>query len=100
MWIKTQQGELLNADKLLRIKVRQCGGRKQVIGALNVEGDRVIALGEFNTHATAKAYLDELGRLLTGKTSLNFGVTGDEVNGLSNIRDIPLRTMEADNNDA
>lgn len=63
MWIKTQQGELLNLEHLLTISVVAGKFSSLVMGDLDF--DRSVTLGKFDTRADAETYFKQLENLLT-----------------------------------
>ena len=63
MWIKTQQGELFNLDRLLSISV--VAGKFSTLVMGDLDFDRSVTLGSFDTYEEAVAYFNQLEKLLT-----------------------------------
>ena len=92
MWIKTQQGELVNLERLLSISV--VAGKFSALVMGDLDFDRSVTLGKFDTRAEADAYFNQLAHKLTG-APISFEVTG-KPDDLAAIRRITLKETDHD----
>jgi len=94
MWIKTQQGELLNLDRLLSISV--VAGKFSTLVMGDLDFDRSVTLAKFDSRSEADAYFNLLANKLTG-APISFDVTGEiQPDDLAAIRRITLKETDHD----